>query len=188
MEKNNFSRRILEPVLIVFAVMVLSYCGYFGSRNVSNVTLNQAMAAIFGTSYFLSIAFGTFYVYTTVRVMGGSLPEGVFASAINPFIWMTKEVIVLTHSFPIIECVYYYLNPLNFWLIFFITFQTGVAEVTARWVLKKRGVRLKIVTAAPVVAAITGLALLAAGYAWGKGENIYVIFLDGYRKIFGPWI
>ena len=32
---------------------------------------------------------------------------------------------------------------------------------------------------------IASLFLVVSLYAWGEGENVYVIFLEGYRDFFG---
>ncbi|MBW2176508.1 MAG: hypothetical protein JRH03_06085 [Deltaproteobacteria bacterium] len=99
-------KRVIVPVLSVFVVMSVSYLGYFGSRCLDGGTLQQWMAGFFGTTYFLSIAFGTLYVYTAAYVCGANLPQRITASLINPFIWMTKEVLRLTDSHPLLESLY----------------------------------------------------------------------------------
>jgi hypothetical protein len=42
----------------------------------------------------------------------------------------------------------------------------------------------------PATAAVLliSLALVVSLYAWGEGENVYVMFLKGYRVFFGPGI
>ena len=143
------------------------------------------MAGLFGTTYFISIAFGALYVYTTAYVRGASLPERFLASFITPLGWLTKEVFVLTASHPFSECLYWYFNPLNLWLAFFVLFEMGAATLIVRAVLKRRGEEVKIVTAAPVAAILASLLFIVFLFAWGKGENVYVIFLEGYRFLFG---
>jgi len=45
--------QIAKPVLVIFTVMAVSFAGYFGSRQVTHDGIHQAMALIFGTTYFL---------------------------------------------------------------------------------------------------------------------------------------
>ena len=146
------------------------------------------MAGIFGATYFLSIAFGALYVCATAYVRGASLSERVLASFITPLAWMTKEVLVLTASHPFSECLYWYFNPLNLWLAFLVLFEMGAATLIVRAVWRRRGEAVRIVTAAPVAAMSASLFFIVFLFAWGKGENVYVIFLEGYRFLFGSGI
>jgi hypothetical protein len=146
------------------------------------------MALVFGTTYFISVALGALYVYTISYIRGATLAERILASAVNPFIWMTKEVIRLAESHPFHECLYWYLNPLNIWLISFMVLEMGIATLVGRRILKRRGADIAIITPAPVIVILGSLAFAISAYAWGKGENLYVIFLEGYRIIFGSGI
>jgi len=178
-------QQTLLPILCVFVAAALSFAGYFGSRHVGNATLHQLMAVVFGATYFLSIAFGALYIYTTLYVRGTSLPWRILASLVVPFIWMTKEVLRLTESHPLEECLYWYFNPLNIWLISLMVLEMGIATLIGRSILKRRRREIKIVTPAPIAVMLGRLGFVISAYAGGKGENIYVIFLEGYRLIFG---
>ena len=98
---------------------------------------------------------------------------------------MTKEVLRLTHSHPFLESLYWYLSPLHLWLIMLMGLEMGAATLIARKILKNRG-EMKIVTSpAPLIVMGVSLFLVIGAYAWGKGENLYVMFLEGYRILFG---
>jgi len=188
MEKQSFAKRFLYPVLCVFAVMAVSWAGYFGSRALDSALLHQLLAKIFGTSYFLSVAFGTLYVYTVSYIRGAPIGERILASLVTPFIWMTKECIKLFTSYNVLQCLYYYLNPLNFWLLCFMVFEMGLSSMIARKILKSRGDPVKVVTMGSLATVIVSISVVIAAYAWGKGENLYVIFLAGFRVFFGSGI
>lgn len=178
-------KRLFTPVLSAFAVMAFSYFGYFGARSMDGGALQQWMAAVFGTTYFLSIAFGTLYVYTVAYVRGASLPERIIASSIIPFIWMTKEVLRLTASHPLVECLYWYLNPLDIWLVSFVVMEMGIATLIARLILKRGNRGMRVISGSPVVVIVVSFIFAVSVYAWGEGENVYVLFLKGYRALFG---
>lgn len=188
MEKQGFTKRFLYPVLLVFAVMAVSWAGYYGSRTLDSDFLHQMLAKLFGTSYFLSVAFGALYVYTVSYIRGAPIGERILASLVNPFIWMTKECAKLFISYNFLQCLYYYLNPLNFWLLCFMVFEMGLASIIARRILKSRGEPIKVVTAGSLATVIISISVVIAAYAWGKGENLYVIFLAGFRVFFGSGI
>jgi hypothetical protein len=98
---------------------------------------------------------------------------------------MSKEVLRLTESHPLAECLYWYFNPLNVWLVSLMVLEMGIATLIARAILKRRGRQLKVVTPAPLAVILGSLIFVISAYAWGQGENIYVIFLNGYRFFFG---
>ena len=176
---------MMVPVLWVFVVMSLSYAGYFGSRHLSDGLIQQWMACFFGTTYFLSIAFGTLYVYTSAQLRGVNLLQRVLASLVNPLIWMIKEVLRLTESHPFLESLYWFFNPLDLWLLSFVIMEMGLATLMVRTILKQKGEEVSVFTMGPVVAVLGSLIFAVSIYAWGEGENIYVYFLEGYRLLFG---
>lgn len=188
MAEHGTFKQTLAPVISVLVVAVVSYLGYFGSRSVSSESIHQPMALIFGSAYFLSVAFGALYIYVLAYVGGVSLPGRILASFIVPLIWMSKEVLRLTESHPVVECFYWYFNPLNIWLTSLVVLEMGVGTLIARAILKRRGQQLKVVTAAPIAVILGSLTFVISAYAWGKGENLYVIFLSGYRFFFGAGI
>ena len=187
MKNPTNDKRIIRPTLLVLLAAAVSYAGYFGLRQTTS-SVHQLTATFFGTTLFLSVAFGPFYVTIVTHLRGVTLSRRILAASITPFIWMTKEVLRLTESHPLPECLYWYLNPLNIWLICLMIMEIGVATLIARAIQKRRG---QIVHASPLVPALvslTSLVLVISLYAWGKGENVYVLFLEGYRLFFGTGV
>ncbi len=177
-----------KPVLVVFVVMAVSFCGYFGSRLGTHDGFHQVMALVLGSTYFLAVAFGPLYVFTATTLRGVSLPIRIVAAYINPVIWMTKEVLRLTEAHPVTEALYWYFNPLNVWLVSLAVLEMGLATLIARRMLRRRGADIRVVTPAPVIISLACLVFVISVYAWGKGENVYVLFLEGYRHLFGAGI
>ena len=182
---KNFRSRLASPTLTVFTIALISFTVYFGSRHVDNDFIHQSLAAIFGTTYFLSIAFGALFIYTTAYLRGASLHERILSCFIVPFMWMSKEVLRLTESHPLVECLYYYFNPLNLWLVSLIVMEMGAATLLARFILRRRGETVQDSPTGPLLAIIISIFFFVSLYAWGQGENVYVYFLKGYRLLFG---
>jgi len=86
MEQQSFVKRAILPALTILMAVVISYFGYFGSRAISIEWLQSIMAFVFGTTYFLSVAFGALYVYFKSYLRGASTFERIFASSITPFL------------------------------------------------------------------------------------------------------
>jgi hypothetical protein len=188
MEKQTFRKRFVSPVLVVFSIMAVSWCIYNLSWQLESNTMHQRLALIFGTLYFISVLFGPIVVYIWAYSRGATLGERILASAINPFLWATKECLRLLTSFTIFESLYYYFNPLSIWFACFLMTEMGLAEIIYRANRSARGDKLRIIHPAAICAVFIGLALVIAAYSWGRGENIYVLFLDGYRTFFGSGV
>lgn len=181
----TFVKRTGLPVLVTVAAATSAALVYFNSGSIENTTIRDIMALVSGIIYFVSVALGPLFVYTATYVRGSSLSERILASFFTPFLWMTKEVLLLLQSHPFNECLYWYLSPLNIWLVMFMGLQFGAGTLIGRFILKKRGSSTRVITAGPLAVMIISLSLVISAYAWGKGENLYVIFLEGYRMIFG---
>jgi hypothetical protein len=133
----------------------------------------------------LSVAFGTLYVYPAAFFRGASAGERAAACLVSPFLWATKECVRLSVSFSFFECLYYYLNPLNIWLLFGVFAEMALAEILCRARLKQRGETVRVLHPAALGVLGVSLFLAVSLYTWGEGENAYVIFLEGYRRLFG---
>jgi hypothetical protein len=116
---------------------------------------------------------------------GTPLGWRILLTALPLFLWMTKDVLVLLESHPILECLYWYFNPLTIWMVCLLATHMGTGTLLARYVLKRRGQSIQVITPAPVAAILIGLVVFGGIFAWGQGENSFSIYLDGYRLLFG---
>ena len=188
MEKPGSRPTIWKPVVILFLLALGSYLIYNGSRLVANRAVHQVLAAAFGTVYFVAIFFGPLYVYTDCYLRGVPLGRRIVAASVVPFLWMTKDVLLMMRAHPIAQSLYWYVNPLSIWMACLLAVETGLGTLIGRYILKRRGRAIRVITAAPVAAIIIGGALFAGILAWGQGENLYVLYLDVYRRLFGSGI
>jgi hypothetical protein len=175
-------------VLVVFLLATVSYLIYYGSRLVGGPAIHQVLAAAFGTVYFVAVFFGALYVYTDCHVRGMPLGRRMVAASVVPFLWITKDVLLMMGSHPIVEGLYWYLNPLSVWLVCLLSVEMGLGTLAGRYILKRRGRAISVVTFGPLAAIVVGAALFGGILAWGQGENLYVLYLDGYRLLFGSGI
>ena len=188
MAKRGSLRKIVSPFLSVLILALFSYLVYFGSRRIENQALRQILTAGFGTLYFLSIFFGPLYIYTVTYLRGAPLPSRLLASFLIPFLWMTKDVLVMMESHPFLECLYWYLNPMYIWLACLLAIEMGLGTLLARYVLVRRGQSIQVITAAPIAAIVIGLVIFGGIYAWGQGENLFSVYLDSYRLLVGSGV
>ncbi len=185
-QRAGFRERFVVPVLILCCGMTLSWAVYNLSWRLESVALHRLLAAASGTVLFVSVGFGTLLVYSMAYFRGASLGERVLACLVNPFLWATKECVRLCISFSLLEALYYYLNPLNLWLAFVVVAEMALAELFCRQRLRHRGENIRVLHPAAVGVLLFSLCLVVSLYAWGEGENVYVLFLKGYRFFFGP--
>ena len=181
MEKQSFNRRFAYPVSVVFVIMVLSMVTYHQSRSIDSVAVHRMLATVSGTTWFLSVAFGSFFVYAVAFMRGATMTERLLAMSVTPLAWATKEVFRLSESHTVAECLYWYLNPLNIWLVSFMVLEAGLADIFCRFLMKRKGQAIRVANPQSLATVIASLVFAISCYAWGKGENIYVIFLAGYR-------
>jgi len=184
MERKGFSKRFIVPVVIVFAVMAVSFVVYNASPRIDNHFLHQLTASVSAILLFLSIGFGVFFVYPFARFRGSGPWERIIASLVNPFLWATKEVVRVTATYTVAEALYFYLNPLVVSIFAGAVFEMGVAEILCRRAMKRRGEDVKVFSA-PAAAAVIGLGVTGFILAWGLGVHSFYIFIEGYKAIFG---
>jgi hypothetical protein len=175
----------LAPFLSVLFVALASYLLYYGSRRIENRFLHHSLAASSGLIYFGCIVLGPLYITTASYLRGASPGRRILLASLLPFLWISKDVLVLTASHPFVECLYWYLNPLSAWMVCLVAIEIGVGTLLARYLLKRRGQSLQVISPAPVAAILVGLAVSGAILAWGQGENLFSVYLDGYRLLFG---
>ena len=182
--------KILNPLLVVTLIAGISYLGYFGARGLadSSLALGHGLAAAFGTLYFLAMILGPPYIHVTAYVRGASPRGRILAALLIPFLWMTKDVITHMRSHPALESLYWYLNPLYLWIGCLMAMELGPGILTACVILRWRGQEVKAVSVLPVMVVLIGLLFFIGLFAWGQGENVYGLFLKGYRLLFGSGV
>ena len=114
-----------------------------------------------------------------------SLGNRILAASLVPFLWMTKDVLALMGSHPIVESLYWYFNPLTIWMVCLLAVEVGLGTLAGRYLLKRRGQTIRVVTFGPLAAILIGGAVFGGIFAWGQGENLYALYLDSYRLLFG---
>ena len=185
MEVSGSRPSIWKPVLIVFLLALVSYLVYYGSRLIENQAIHQSLAAAFGTVYFVTIFFGPLYIFTDCYVRAVPLGRRIVAAGLIPFLWMTKDVLEAMGSHPIVESLYWYFNPLSAWVVCLLAVEMGLGTLAGRYILSRRGQAIRVVTFGPLAAIVFGAAAFGGIFAWGQGENLYSLYLDGYRLLFG---
>jgi hypothetical protein len=182
-EDRQFER--FKPLVAVFTLAILSYLGYTNARLLRVTWLHQGLAVLSGGVYFLTIFFGPFYIFIATSLQGVALARRVLATCLLPIAWMTKDVLTILESHPLLEALYWYFNPLSIWMACLLMVEMGLGTLLVRFIRRWRGESIKVVTPAPVLVALSGMAVAATIYAWGQGENLFSVYMHVYRFFFG---
>jgi hypothetical protein len=184
MKKQSFTKRFILPVLTVFLVLAVSYTVYHLSPMVGNYTLFQILANISAIFILLSLWFGVLYVYPKAYFRGAGTAERIIASVITPFAWATKEVIVLSGVYSIWESIYFYLNPVTFWVFCTVLAEIGLAEILCRRSRKKKGEKIKVLSVPALIALVLGVGNFLFALLWDVGVHHFYFFQEGYKALF----
>ena len=130
--------RIL-PLMVIISTAIISYFGYYQSYRIPNKAIHQSFAGMFGLIYVVSIFVGPIIIFITAYIENGSLFWCIIYSILVPAIWMIKDVLLLLESFPLMECFFWILNPMNIFFVCLLSIEMGVGAIIARYFLSKFG-------------------------------------------------
>lgn len=186
MEKTSFRERFLKPVIIVLVIYVVSHLTYFYlSWQIADPALRATVALLSSSVLFISIGFGTLYIYPVAYFRGATLLERIIACLVTPVIWDIKEMVRVSELFTPGETLYYGLNTVFILSFFGALGQMGLCELVCRWRLRKRtGEPVRVFSLAPVISIVAGLAALYFCLLWGVGVHFFYIYIQGYRMLF----
>jgi len=188
MSDASFLKRIIVPVIVPVIWMAVSFAAYEMAPKVGNHTLHQTIAGVSGVIFFICVWLGVLFVYTLAYSRKASVIERIVACLIIPFLYATKEVLRITVSYTILESIYFYLSPLALGVFFVAISEMGLSEIIMRSTRKKQGETIQVFPLPAVASFLVGLSMVVFIFAWGKGENTFYVFLQGFRILFGPGI
>ena len=175
----------MNPLAIVLITMIASRIVYFNACRIDNDTVYQTVALISGMIHFLSIGFGALLIYPVAYFNGSGKMERIVACLITPVAWNGIEIYNVSEVFSFFESLYYGLNSLAL-LTFIGTFaMMGICELICRYIMKRRGSRLKIITPIPVIGIIMFFITIYVTAIWGNGAHWFYLFLNGHIALFG---
>lgn len=185
-EQRSFFKRFIVPAGIILLSAIISWLAYSNSGLIENDKIHWIIAYLSGYILFLTLGFGTFFIYPFMYFRGASTTERVLGSLVTFIAWTFKELVRVSEHFTFGETLYYGLSSI-FLLILLGTFgQMGVCELTCRKIAKKRFSKtIKIVTPLPVIAIVTALLALFILLIWGVGVHWFYIYMEGYKALFG---
>ena len=131
-----------------------------------------------------SIFFGALVIYTLAFLRGAKPAERIIVSLIPAVVFDAYQIYVASGVFTFAESLYYGLSPLPV-TIFLLAFGLmGLSELVCRWVMKRRGDRVSILTPAPIAAIAAMVIGLYVAMIWGNGAHFFYLYIDSYLALF----
>ena len=188
MIKTIKDKRTLIPVLVMFLVVTASWIAYNLSHQIGNQAAYLVTANSIGTLFALTTFFSPMIVYFWTFKRGASPSHRLAAAFVIPFLWATKECIRVSTAFGFLECIYYYLNPLNLFYLCFIFVQLGIAALICASSDRAAGLINKNHIIIALGFLIAGSCFAVLIYVMDRGEALFWLFMNGFRIIFGTGV
>ncbi len=178
-------RRWVIPAASLLGLSALLFAVTFSLEGIKNTeTYRLAMNGVH-LLLFVSVAFGSLFIYPWMFFKGASRAERVFGSLITPLVFVAKEVVRVREFFTWGEALYYALSPVMLLLLIGQAGLMGLAELVCRTVGKRRAVSARgVVSFGPVFAILAALAGLYIFLLWGMGVHWFYIYMQGYKALF----
>ena len=182
--RRAFTGRV-APGAVVLAVWAVATLAYRAAPMLGHLWLCGAAAQAAGMISILALLFGAPAAYIPAFYRGASTAERALAALITPFAWILSELARVSAFFTPAETLYYAFNPVFVQAVFFTVMLMGVSETVCRLALRRRGaMHVKVLTAGPAAAMVSGIGAFIVIFAWGRGVHAFYLYMSGYRALF----
>jgi len=182
MQKASLTSRFLIPLFLALIVMLSSRAVYVHSVRIDSQALYHTVALISGAVQFLSIVFAALFVYPVTYFRGATAAERVVASSTNLALWVGIDSYHVSVAFNYLETLYYGMNIGSIVLAWNFAMM-GILELACRYVRKKRGDPIRVVTPIPFVPILVFLFVVTV-LSKEDGAYYWNMLLDGYVALF----
>jgi hypothetical protein len=182
MRKSSLTNRFLIPLFLALIVMLSARALYIHSARIDSQALHHSVSVISGAVQFLSVVFAALFVYPITYFRGATAAESMVASSTNLTVWVGIDSYHVSVAFNFLETLYYGMNIGSIVLAWNFAMM-GILELACRYVRKRGGDPIRVVTPLPFVPILIFLLVVAVlskeggAYYWNK-------FLDGYVALF----
>ncbi len=112
MKKQNFARRVVQPIILVTGIMLLSMLVYDLSGTIKSRILHDATSTISALFLFLSIWLGGLIANTIAFFRGATFKERIGICLVAPLIWSFMVMSQLYGIYSMGEFFFFLLHPL----------------------------------------------------------------------------
>jgi hypothetical protein len=182
MQSPSFTKRFFSPLFLALIVMISSRIAYLYSHRIDDQAIYHSVAVVSGMVQFASIVLVAVLVYPLAYFRGATPLERVIASSTNLAVWVCIDAYNVSEAFGCLESLYY---GLNIGLILFAwkCALMAVLELCCRYVAKRRGERLRVMTPLPFIPVLV-FVLVVWVLSKEGGACYFNRLLDGYLALF----
>jgi len=181
--KKGFFHRFAIPVFAVMIPLIVAFIIYFNSWRIENHTVHQFAAIASGLLMILGAMLGALLVYPLAYFREAKLSERIIAALVPGIAFVLYQIYIASGVFSFSESLYYGLNPVSI-TIFFLAFGfMGFCELVGRWMRKRRGENIKVLTFVPIAAIAVMLTEFYAATIWRNGAHFFYAYVDIYMAL-----
>jgi hypothetical protein len=181
-QRIRVSSRFLIPMFLALTVMIVSRITYLNANRIEDQALYHALAVLAGTIQFASVVLVAMVIYPVTYFREAKALERVVASSTNLAVWVGIDTYKVGEAFPWEVSLYYGVNIGS--ILFAWNFaQMGILELACRYVSKRRGDPVRVMTPGPFLPILVFLFVVFVLSKEG-GAAYFNTFLDGYLVLF----
>ena len=182
--RQSFVKRVIVPAGMVLAVAVVALIIHNHFWRLGMPALTKIVGHVSFGLFLLSVFLGALFAYPVAYFRGASVFWRIAVCLVTPLCFIGSEVVRVTQFFTWGESLYYALTPANQLIILANLGLMGLAEMICRLRLKRRGVKVRVISLVPV----GGIVLFGLGvyviFLWGMGVHYFYIYMEGYKALF----
>ena len=185
MEKQDFYRRVIFPILLVVGVMLISINNYDASRRIDNHTLHLVVSHTSAVFIFLSVWLGALFSNTLAFFRGASFGERIIVCLVPA---LFRCALILYDFFGIYSTAEFFFLFLHHVIIggpLVALLCMGISEIWCRIIARRKtGDRtIKVFALNNTLVLVISFVCVVA-MLWNGGHFYYYLYMDVYTRLF----
>ena len=183
-EKQSVTKRFLIPCGTMLAIALVMQLVHNHLWQVAPPQIHQKVGVLVGVGGFLLRFLSPVVAYPWAYFRGANLIERAVAGSTPYLFWLMTHLIIGFGVFGPGQTVYYALNTIFMIPLFENISLMGICEVICRSRVRKRNSEMRVWTPGPILAFLSGPAVIALMWVWGGGVHWFYIYQEGYKLLF----
>ena len=185
MERQSIGRRIVFPIAMILAGMIIALNLYDFARTIEGGGLHSFVVNLSVILMVLSIWMGAMIANTIAYFRGASFPERLLVSMFTPVVFLLKQWLGIWGIFSVGEFFFLLLHHVILSAVVINLIGMGFSELWCRIIhrVKSRDPAVKLFQVGNMAVLFLGCGMLTLMF-WHFGHFYYYLFMDTYIKLF----
>jgi len=185
MERQSIGRRIVFPIAMILAGMIIALNLYDFARTIEGGGLHSFVVNLSVILMVLSIWMGAMIANTIAYFRGASFPERLLVSMFTPVVFLLKQWLGIWGIFSVGEFFFLLLHHVILSAVVINLIGMGLSELWCRIIhrVKSRDPAVKLFQVGNMAVLFLGCGMLTLMF-WQLGHFYYYLFMDTYIKLF----